>query len=202
MKTSILALAIALAFSSTTTPASAKATAQQKCDAGKQTASAKHQQCRTLAEAKNTKKPDPTKRTASQAKCDAKMGTMFAKFEGKTPEDGMAAAEDQCSNYGDFDNFLALNTAVSAAVADGSASEAGAAALSRFDCTKAAICAKWGELYPPEIVDGWPSWQNNYHGDTAESTGCDGSTWSLVQDFIAPCSASNGVLPAGALCDG
>ena len=119
-------------------PAAAKVTAQQKCDAGKQTAAAKH----ALAEAKHTKKPDADKRTAALAKCDTKLEDAFTKLESKTAQDAIAAVEDQCSYYGDVENVKAVNTAVSAAVADQSASTDGVAALASLD--NAAVCADAG----------------------------------------------------------
>ena len=119
MKTSILALAIALALSFTPTPAAAKVNAKQKCDAGKQTATAKHALCRILAHAKDTKKPDLTKLGAAFAKCDTKLGDMFAKFEGKAPKNALAPEYEQCSNYDDVEAVKALNTAVGHAIGDG-----------------------------------------------------------------------------------
>lgn len=129
LKTSILALAIALAFSFAAVPAAAKVTAQQKCDAGKQTATAKHAQCRILAEAKSTKKPDPIKLAAALAKCDAKLDDIFGKLEGKFPGGEGEAAEDRCTLYGDLTQVKALNVAVSDAVATGTANSQGPAAV-------------------------------------------------------------------------
>ena len=177
MKTSILALAIALAFSFTPTPAAAKVSAKQKCDAGKQTATAKHLQCRTLAVAKNTKKSDPTKLGALLAKCDTKLEDMFAKFEGKAPEDPMAADEDQCSYYGDLANVKALNTAVSDAVADGSASAKGSEAFApTYNCAIGAACRHWADEYPDDL----PDYPNKYTDDTALSTGCEPEAWNYI----------------------
>jgi hypothetical protein len=191
MKTSILALAIALAFSFTATPAAAKVAAKQKCDAGKQRATAKHLQCRTLAEAKNTKKPDPAKLSALLAKCDTKLNDRFANFEGKAPEDAMAAPEDQCSYYGDLDNVKALNTAVSDAVADGSASAEGADALSHYNCQASALCSKWAEEYPEDYADYSSGY---YYGhDTAESSGCDVQQWNNVQAPFSILYEGNGL---------
>ena len=166
MKTSILALVIALAFSFTATPAAAKVSAKQKCDAGKQTATAKHLQCRTLAEAKNTKKSDPTKLGALLAKCDTKLEDMFAKFEGKAPEDAMAAPEDQCSYYGDLDNVKALNTTVSDAVADGTCSEAECTAAPSVDrdCFREGACGAGGYNF------------GDYVGVNSSSSGCSETT--------------------------
>ena len=127
MKNSILAAAIALALASTTAPAAARVTTQQKCDAGKQTATAKHAQCRILAEAKNTKKPDTSKLTAALAKCDAKLDDMFGKLESKFPGNGAEPAEDRCSLYGDLTQVKVLNVAVSDAFATGAANVAGPA---------------------------------------------------------------------------
>jgi hypothetical protein len=202
MKTSILTLALALAFSFTATPANAKVSAKQKCDAGKQTATAKHLQCRTLAEAKNTKKPDVTKRSAALAKCDTKLSDMFAKFEGKAPEDSMAADEDQCSNYEDYTNVLELNVTISDAVATGLPSTSPHAvfsvafvqSLSDAASNNQGICetagGTWasGACTPAAVpdrecfregacgVDGWDHPQGVFAGVTISSTGCSDTT--------------------------
>lgn len=179
MKTSILALVIALTFSLTATPAAAKVTAQQKCDAGKQTATAKHLQCRVLAQAKNTEKPDATKLTAALAKCDTRLEDIFAKFEGKVPEDisGMAADADQCSNYDDVENVKALNIAVSDAVSAGTCSKFECVAAPSIDCFRVGLCGTEG------------AGTGTYASEDDLTSGCDATDaglrlyWSGVQVY-------------------
>lgn len=97
MRIFVLSLFFSLLFAM---PATAKVTAQQKCDSLKLIASAKLAQCRLVALAKHEKKPDEVRRDEAFAKCESKFQTVYDKAELKFPEDASAADADQCSTYG------------------------------------------------------------------------------------------------------